>query len=107
MANSAPTDVEVFRTIVRSLSNGRIMFEKTCRYTATNATGTVANAILASSFGLQSVEEVSNAIKNDDAKIFPCAPSADNSQILVRNPATGAPIDITAAEVVYLTVRGY
>lgn len=107
MANLSSADVEVLRTNVRALSNGSILFEKTCRLTASVAAGTVANQIPASAFGLQTVEEVSTGVKSDNTLTYTFAPSADNSQILNRNPATGAPADLTIGHVLYLTVRGY
>lgn len=109
MADLAVSNVEILRTHSRTLSNGRIMFEKVCRFTSPAGTGAggTANKLLASAFGLQTVEECSAGGEDGDVSNFMLAPAADNSYIVYRNPANGVPIDLGIGLMVYVTVSGY
>lgn len=109
MADLAPSNVVVLRQSSKTLSNGRVMFEKTCRITTPgNAIGTTTDKIPASAFGLQFVEGCSAFVKSTNSETQVGHPRVSGQDILTRNPATGviaAQLDSTS--VYFVTVRGY
>lgn len=101
-------------TVVRSWSEGGLYGKDRVGILAAltlSAMGSNTNKIPASAFGLQKIEECSNAVKSDNTAIVVACASADGSRVVLADltQATDAnratPADLTGT--FYITVHGY
>lgn len=110
MADIAASNVTVQRAVSVGGVTGKDHVQVLAKVVL-GAQGTTTNKITAAALGLKKVESCSNAVKDDNTKVYPAVPTADGTAVLLVDltNATDAnranPADITAT--IYITVRGY
>lgn len=106
MADLTTSSVVVNRTWNTTLSNGTVMYSKAVSMTlSTHGSASSGELILASAFGLTSIEEVSTLVKSDDTILIVGGPNAARSAILLKAAGTNAPASVTG--VYACVVKGY
>jgi len=103
MANLAESAVVVDASWYEGGNQGKDFVAKRVTLTLT-AQGTTANKIEAKTLGLVNINDCSALILSDNSKVYPAAPSADGTFLLIGAGASGAPADVTGTA--KLLVRG-
>jgi hypothetical protein len=110
MADLAATAVSILKSWTEGGLHGKRVSCRQVQLTLTGQ-GTTTNKIPASVLGLGVIEQASNFVKSDDAKVYPAAVSNDGANLLLVDltNATDAnradPADITATAIG--VVKGY
>ena len=106
MADTTTLNVSVNKSSSETLSNGQVLWKKQVSITLpNNGSDAVDLKILASSFGLSSIEDVSTFVSSVDDEMIIAAPSVSKTSVLLSAGATGSP---SAYSGTYnCVVRGY
>jgi hypothetical protein len=98
MPDLTSSSVVVNRAASQTLSNGLTLFTKACTVTlTTHGSASAGERILATAFGLSSVEESTPWVKTDNAEIVPAGPAADRTFLLLKAAGTAAPAATSGA----------
>lgn len=94
------------RSASATLSSGLVLFTKHCTVTlVTQGSATSGERILATAFGLSSIEESSAFCKTDDAALYLAAPCNDRSYVILKAEAAVTPLAVSGA--FNCVVKGY